>query len=260
MTPVVHPRWLAIETTLLNMRRLWFEGRARPFHCGQMVEEQDGTLIGLIKGSATEVDALLAEAKVRRSFVVVTPFTEPADIRERLRRHGFHLVQEQGTYVYSNSGVPTPPPRRRLWGILRPHATVDVQEMRAGDLPVWNRTCRLAFGPRGLTEPESLREKERAYRAMGANARWYLAVADSRPVGTCILYQEGGIAQLLAVGTAPGMRRRGVASALVARAVGDCQLGPDGFLFLDTRPGSAAERLYLQLGFRLAYVRQIFVP
>jgi len=95
---------------------------------------------------------------------------------------------------------------------------------------------------------------------MGGRALWYLARLGQVPVGTAILYLGEQAAQILAVGTRPGYRRRGVATALVRRAIADFRARGRGVLFLDTWPGSGAERLYLRLGFQRAYIRTMYAP
>ena len=136
---------------------------------------------------------------------------------------------------------------------------VRVEQITEQELPAWNQVCWRAFDSRGSLE-HSLKEKLAAFRSMGAAANWYLARAGEEPAGTAILYQAEDAAQVLAVGTLPAYRDRGIASALVRRIIADWQAGGSGLLFLDTAPGSAAERLYQRLGFRQAYRREIYGP
>lgn len=292
----VHPplddpevRWWEMEEVLLEMRRIWFGGEVRPFHGGILLKEVEGELISLVRANPTVADRLTQEARQRRAHVVETPFSRPPDLALQLRRAGFRLVMRQGAYLYvpeeaegpaGPSGGegpagsrPEPPeqPRpetagQRIYRWLRGHqrsrvrAPLTIEPITPAELPVWNRICWEVFGPRGVPEARSLQEKERAFANMGSRGLWYLARVGQEPVGITILYRGERGSQILAVGTLPRYRRHGVASALVRRAISDWQHSGRGFLFLDTRPGSEAERLYQRLGFVQAYIRSIYAP
>lgn len=255
------PRWPVMEEVLLAMREMWFGATVSPFYCGRLLAEPEGELIAQVNGSAEEADRLVADAARRRAYVVVTPFSQPPDLSRRLRGHGFHVVQRQGTYVYEPGAARAEePPRRGLLSWIRRPVPVEIETVDAAGLPLWNRICYEAFGPRGLTEYQSLQEKQRAFASMGERALWYLARAGGQPAATAILYLGPEAAQVLAVGTLPRFRARGLATALVRRALADFSARGSGFLFLDTRPGSQAERIYMRLGFQPAYIRTVYAP
>ena len=256
---------LVMERVLLQQRRIWFAAHLWESPAAQWCSEAEGEMIMLVQADPAGADALVAEARQRRAFVVVTPFTQPGDLAHRLVCSGFRRVQAQGTYVYRPGHTPPPvpaaPSRRRFnltpWRQQEP-LELTVEAVGLGDLVRWNRTCWRAFMPRGLSEVESLVEKTRAFRNMGGAARWYLALHRGQPVATSILHQGDGAAILMAVGTEPRWRGRGIATVLVHRAVADHAAHGQGFLFLDTQPGGNAERLYLGLGFVPAYVREVY--
>lgn len=255
------PRWPVMEDVLLAMREMWFGATATPFYCGRLLVEPEGELIAQIDGSPAEADLLVAEASRRRAYAVVTPFTRPPDLPRRLRACGYHVVQRQGTYVYEpGTAAAKVPQRRNLLSWFRRELPVEIDTVGAADLPLWNRICFEAFGPRGLTEQQSLLEKQRAYANMGERALWYIARAGGEPAGTAILYTGPQAGQVLAVGTLPRFRGRGIATIITRRALADFATRGRGFLFLDTRPGSQAERIYLSLGFQPAYVRTVYAP
>lgn len=259
----------AMESVLLSMRQMWFAASVTPFHCGLLVSEPDGELVTMVNGDGAQATRILEEARARRAYVVATPYSKPGDLAARLKRGGFHIIHRQGTYVYEGEPLEerdllasSPAERKGLlrWFGTRKPMAVDIHSIGEVDLAEWNRVCWAAFSPRGVTEAQSMAEKKRAYRAMGHRAYWYLARHEGRPVATAILYQGDEAAQILAVGTLAAYRGRGAATALVRRAIYDWQRDGWGFLFLDTLPGGNAERLYLSLGFRQAYVRQVFAP
>lgn len=252
-----------MEQVIAAVRRLWFGALEVNLGWGTLLSEVGGELVTMVNGDPAELDARLPFLASRSTYVVVTDFSRPPDLADRLSRFGFRPVQRQVTYVLdapASDSVPLPAPaeRPRLLGLFRrPMLALGIEEIDRSGLERWNSVCWRAFGSRG-TEEASLLEKESAYRATGAAGRWYLACAGSRPVGTAMCYQDEKAAQVLAVGTLPAYRGKGVATALMARLIGDWQRSGRGFLFLDTTPGGAAERLYIRLGFRRAYARVVF--
>jgi GNAT superfamily N-acetyltransferase len=258
-----------MESVLLAMRQMWFAAQVRQLHGGLLVSEPEGEIVTMVNGDSASAAGLIREAQERRAYVVATPFSRPPDLPARLRRAGFHLVHRQGTYLYEGPSLteadlePRGEQRRRgllSWLGARTPLPVEISPVTEADVAAWNRVCWVAFSPRGVSESQSLAEKRRAFRAMGPRSVWYLARSGDRPIGCAILYQGEEAAQVLAVGTLPGFRGRGVATAVVKRAIYDWQQGGWGFLFLDTIPRSSPERLYLALGFRPAYTRQVFAP
>jgi len=79
--------------------------------------------------------------------------------------------------------------------------------------------------------------------------RYYAATLDGRTAGGCYVSLYEDVPTLMGVYTAPAARRRGVATALIARAVADI-LRPDRDLCcLFVKCGNPAERLYRELNF-----------
>jgi len=262
-----HEQALAMERVIMSVRRLWFGAELQPRGCATAVMEHGSELLMCVDGEGEQVEELLACGARLGSFVVSTSLSHPSDLPLRLRQAGFTTVQRQAAYTLDIAAYQAmrrkgaePTRSRGLFGFLLRPARVEPEVHLIGenDLPSWNGVCWRAFGSKG-TEAASLREKVQAFRAMGTAAWWYLATIGGRPAGTAILYQEGDVAQVLAVGTHPSFQSRGVASAIMHRVIRDWQ-GRGGFLFLDTAPGSVAERLYVKLGFRQAYLREIWAP
>lgn len=260
-------RAMIMEQVMLSVRRLWFGARTVAGDLATRVVEPGGELVMCIDGEGAGVDELVREAYRRGSYVVNTTLTRPSDLGARLQRAGFRPVQAHGTFVLDEAAYraeaanPSPvPPRRSLLRLFgRRPAETAVRVIDGPELPVWNDVCWQAFGVRSSVAA-SLAEKRQAFSAMGMAARWYLATVDGKPAGTAILFQDERAAQVLAVGTAPALRHRGVASALMHRLIGDWLAEGWGFLFLDTTPSSPAERLYRRLGFAPAYVREVYAP
>lgn len=261
-------RALIMEGIMLQVRQRWFGAQARPAGCATAVVEPGGEMFMCVSGDGPHIDSLIDQAVCRNAFVVATSHSRPHDLSARLRQAGFRALHSQQTYVldeaaYARVRAEPPAPQRKsgLLGLFQRNALpeVNVHAIGPGELYQWNQVCWRAFGGHG-NELLHLEEKRQAFEAMGGAARWYLALAGGRPVGTAVLYQGEEAAQVLAVGTLPSVRGRGVATAVMRRLIADWQAEGWGFLFLDTTPGSGAERLYLRLGFVPAYRREVYGP
>lgn len=260
-------RSLLMEQVIIAVRRLWFGARELPQGWATLLSEPGGDLVTLVDCDLAELEERLPTLAVKGTYAIVTDFSRPRNLGARLRRSGFRVVQRHGAYTLdveayrqSQADPPRPAPRRRgIFGLFSRSAApkVTVTQIGEAELAQWNSVCWRAFGSRG-SEANSLLEKGVAFVAMGAAARWYLAVVNGRPVGTAISYQAPGATQILAVGTLPAYRGRGVAEAVVRHAIEDWRQQGCGLLFLDTSPGSTAERLYQRLGFCLAYTREVY--
>lgn len=93
---------------------------------------------------------------------------------------------------------------------------------------------------------EKLREMAvRNYTA--PDQSFYLLRVDGDPASVTLVFRSGDVFGIYAVATKPAYRGRGLASALLGQARRDAA---GGRLTLQVVEGSAAERLYLKLGFR----------
>ena len=91
----------------------------------------------------------------------------------------------------------------------------------------------------------SVAESEAAYPP----CHLYLAWLDGRPVGACDLFVAQGWGRIDSVVVHPEFRRRGVASALVARALADSLAAGNTLTYLYTEGDGAGEAVYRKLGF-----------
>ena len=82
--------------------------------------------------------------------------------------------------------------------------------------------------------------------------RLYLAERNSEPAGTALLYSAGGMGYIDAVSTLPEHRRKGVASAIIARIVNDSQDMGNRWRALEVESDRSAEHIYETRGFRCA--------
>jgi GNAT superfamily N-acetyltransferase len=107
-----------------------------------------------------------------------------------------------------------------------------VSDEDAEDAPFW----------RAITERE----------ARSPACRLYLARLDGRPAGACDLFVSQEWGRIDSVVTHPDLRRRGVASALVARVVQDSIALGNEITYLFTEAGGMGEPVYTRLGFTTA--------
>lgn len=263
--------WREMEEEIVEIRQRWFGAQVERLPIGILLREREGVLLLWEQAERAQVERWLNWARQQRAYIVQTTMSSPPELAVHLSRMGFRRVQEQGTYLFAGLPATTGPEpdapararNRSLLGWLRPRrpaAQVEIQEITAAHLPVWNRVCWHAFAPRLMSEASSLAEKQRAFANLQDSSHWYLAWVEGKPAGTLILYEGTRAGQILAVGTLPAARRRGVAGTLVRHAIEVHAAHGSMPLFLDTQPGSAAERLYLSLGFSPAYLRQTYAP
>jgi len=92
---------------------------------------------------------------------------------------------------------------------------------------------------------QAVAEREARFPA----CRLYLARLGGQPAGACDLFSAHGWGRIDSVVTHPDHRRRGVASALIARAVRDSIAIGNEVTYLFTDAGGAGEPVYARLGF-----------
>jgi GNAT superfamily N-acetyltransferase len=115
----------------------------------------------------------------------------------------------------------------------------------------WLHRARNEFGPEPLPDrvvDQLVGRDLDVFRPLGL--RWFLATVDGVPAGYTSLLSLDGVGYLDGVVTMPAFRRRGVASATVAAAVGWSLGHDDELVHLLAEPGGEPQRLYERLGFR----------
>ncbi len=90
------------------------------------------------------------------------------------------------------------------------------------------------------------------------NSRLYLGRFRGEPVSTLYLFFEGEEGGVNMVSTRADVRGKGLATAMVARAVADARSLGVRLLSLETRWGGAPERLYAKLGFSTIARHEVF--
>jgi ribosomal protein S18 acetylase RimI-like enzyme len=100
-------------------------------------------------------------------------------------------------------------------------------------------------------DPETVRQLliGQQLRAEATSIRWFTARADGQPASYCELYADGRTAQIEDVTTLPEHRGKGLASAVVLRALTEARAGGHDLVFLVTAADDWPQELYGKLGF-----------
>lgn len=195
----------------------------------------------------TKVDSMIDRALAHfreRDFdcaFTLSPLDRPADLAKRLKRRGF-TFELLAVAMRCDRGV----------GPFVSES-IEVEELDPRRYGVWADTmCRSFDFPDGVG-------------ALGREVldipevRLYLAYVDREPAGTALLYSGYGLGCVDFIGTLPQYRRRGVASAVTARAVVDSHSMGNRWTGLEVAAGSGAERVYKKIGFRPVHNRPRYV-
>jgi GNAT superfamily N-acetyltransferase len=86
----------------------------------------------------------------------------------------------------------------------------------------------------------------------------YLVRIDGEPAGAAASVITDGVLGIFGTGTRPKFRRRGVQSAIVARAL-ECSVGRADLAIATTEPGSISQRTFERFGFQVLYTRAILL-
>ena len=195
------------------------------------------------------IDGVIAylSRRGRQPHFFTSPSTRPAHFGERLVAKGFvRLTDEFAWMVHENE------PRKDI----RPNPEVAIETVDQSNINVRNRVHTAAFA----TPPKVAAAFAEAYtRTISRKSiTHYLAYLDATPVGTTTLISSGGAGSIYNVGTLAGQRRRGIATALMLRAMSDADAKGINTLSLSVRKNSRAERLYENLGFRRLFIQDSY--
>ena len=86
----------------------------------------------------------------------------------------------------------------------------------------------------------------------------YVAYVDGHAAGAALSFLRDGVLGIAGTATRPAFRRRGLQSAIVARALNDAR-GKSELVMATTEPGSISQRTFERLGFQVIYTRAILV-
>lgn len=194
----------------------------------------------------SEVDKLIA--KVVRYYesmglnpcFLVSPTTRPPTFANSLRKAGFERALEEDSMVYSGKS-------RNLE--VNHEVKVAVNEGSLTD--VWTDVSMRGFGVPMVLRDALIDMYGKASHYKGTKS--YLGYFQGKPAGSCGLVSINNVGGIFSVATAPEYRRKGVATALLHKAIADSLSMSNNLLYLITTRGSEAEKLYTSVGFEVAY-------
>ena len=172
----------------------------------------------------------------------IDPIAEEQGIGDALRRLGVLPVRGERILMhYASREAPRIPPDDVVVHLIP-------NETGRGEASEWIETA--VADDIGWTD-EALWRAVADLEARFTACTLYLARVGDRAAGTCDLFHAAEWGRIDSVVTRPEMRRRGVATALVSRAVSDSLTSGDKETYLFTEAGGDAERLYRHLGFTI---------
>jgi GNAT superfamily N-acetyltransferase len=175
----------------------------------------------------------------------LTPLDRPRAIAHRLAQRG---LAEQGREVSLVLRGDCPPGETEA-AVRRAEpedaaALATVQAQVNAPKERWARPFLLGAALANLLEP--------------AHA-FYLALVAGEPAGTALCVLDEGVAGIYSVATLKSHRRKGIATALTARAIADARSAGANLVCLECEEGTDAMRLYTRLGFEPAHESELWV-
>ena len=195
-----------------------------------------------------QVDRLIDDAirlfqeKKYDCMFTLSPLDRPTGFGDRLKRRGFTEGMLASAMVYD----PPTAPRSA-------HTVAKITVSPDEEYDLWADVMCRGFG-----HDQTMGEVGRDV-LMVPEVRRYLARVDGAPAGTTLIYSQFGMGYIDHVATLPEHRRKGVASAMITRAVADSRALGNRWTTLETTTDSDAERVYQRQRFRIAYHRQRYI-
>ena len=185
------------------------------------------------QGLAAEADAVQSAFAHRQ--VIVADEAAGMRLAPGFAELGWNV--EKLLFMSARAVPDTPPPS---------HTVVEVDEPgQRAFREEWLRAWPAGYSD---TVVEQLLEQKRIV-ANAVGARFFLALADGRAASVCELYVRGHTAQIEDVGTLDGYRGRGLARAVVLRALAEASAAGCDLVFLEADEDDWPKELYRRLGF-----------
>jgi GNAT superfamily N-acetyltransferase len=186
--------------------------------------------------------------------IELCPLASP-DLAPRLSKRGYVLQAFENELARL---VPSTPVQ------LPPGADITIKA--GADEEPWLRTVAEGFAAPDRIVPGSPPVPSDAPAALGDVMRQfchpeivrYIAHVDGQAAAAACSFVKDGVLCIAGTATRPAFRRRGLQSAIVARALNDGRDRAD-LVIATTEPGSISQRTFERLGFRVIYTRAILV-
>ncbi|HLV81589.1 MAG TPA: GNAT family N-acetyltransferase, partial [Chthonomonadaceae bacterium] len=196
------------------------------------------------RGPETVAREVIAYFRARGRTVVVDvdAVAEAQGIGAALRRLG--VTPLVGANLLMRYPLDRPP--QGLPGPVEVRVVPDDRETEAARLWIEMQMSDLAGD-----KEEAMWRAVAEHEARSPDCRLYLGRLNGEPAGACDLFAAEGWGRIDSVVTRLPMRRRGVASALVAQAVADSLQMDHEVTYLFAEAGGAGESVYTRLGFEV---------
>jgi GNAT superfamily N-acetyltransferase len=183
---------------------------------------------------AEEADHLLGAAGLGHRKVEVLDAEPAARLEPGFRALGWHVECD---LVMPHRRPPD-----------RESDTSSVEELEASELEeVWAEGTR--SGPYGADEEVVQQLVEQKHVLAAAGARFFATWVDGEIASHCDLYSDGSTAQIEAVMTLEAFRNRGLARAVVTKALEESRAAGHDLTFLLADQADWPRHLYVKLGF-----------
>jgi ribosomal protein S18 acetylase RimI-like enzyme len=178
-----------------------------------------------------------------------------ADLAPRLTKRGYLLQAFENELARLAPSAPVQPP-----------SGADITIKTGAEEQPWLRTVAEGFAaPDGIV-PGNRPVPHDAVPAIGDVMRQffhpdivrYVAHVDGQAAAAACSFVKDGVLCIACTATLPAFRRRGLQSAIVARALNDGRHRAD-LVIATTEPGSISQRTFERLGFQVIYTRAILV-
>lgn len=176
---------------------------------------------------------------------MVYPTTRPATFIDSLLKADFHLIDEEDAMIFKGKIE-----NAKL------NSEVEVTAIDGRLIGIWTEVLMKGYGVPKLFRGALLDMFTKVSYDNGSRA--YLGYFQSKPAGSCLFCSFNDVGTIYTVATAPEYRKKGVATALVNRAIADSLTIESKMLYLLAGKGSDAEKLYEKLGFEAVFSRRLY--
>lgn len=199
----------------------------------------------------SETDKLIVDVvrryqsmKVKPCFMLY-PTTHPPTFTDSLLKADFELIDEEDAMIFKG----------KVEGV-KLNLDVEVTAIDAESIGIWTQVLMKGYGVPEIFHDALL---DMFTKVSHDNvSRFYLGNFQGEPAGSCLFCSFHDVGTIYTVATAPEYKKKGVATALVNRAIADSLNIGSKMLYLLAGKGSDAEKLYERLGFEAVFSRRLY--
>jgi GNAT superfamily N-acetyltransferase len=202
-----------------------------------------------VTAADSEADKLIADViqyyqsmRFKPCFMLY-PTTRPIAFVDSLLKAGFDLIDEEDAMIFRGNKEN-----------VKLNSDVEVTAIDERLIGIWTEVLMKGYGV-----PDNFRgaiQDMFTKVSHDKGSRAYLAYFQGKPAGSCLFYSFDDVGTIYTVATAPEYRKKGVATALVNKAIADSLDIGGKMLYLLAGRGSDAEKLYVKLGFEAVFSRR----